>query len=55
MQITIKFRDDVARQTEYFLQLYYKSKKSLNVLAKVAILEIAAKSAKQDLKKQEVD
>lgn len=49
MQITIKFTDEVARSTEYFLQQRYKSKAKLQALAKVAILREAAEAAKKEL------
>lgn len=35
MRIEIKFTDESARRTEYFLQRRYKSKANLEVLAKV--------------------
>ena len=49
MEITIKFTNEVARTTEYFLRERYKSKAKLNKLAKVAILEISAIQAKHAL------
>ncbi len=50
MQIIIKFTNESARHTEYFLQRRYKSKAKLNKLAKVAILTEAASEAKKTLK-----
>jgi len=49
MRIEIKFRDDVARRTEYYLRKRYKSKASLEKLAKLAILTEAAMEAKKEL------
>lgn len=49
MQITIKFKDNDARSTEYFLRRRYKSKASLEKLAKVAILREAADEAQKEL------
>lgn len=49
MQITIKFTNDSARQTEYFLRRRYKSKASLERLAKIAILREAAQEAQKDI------
>ena len=49
MEITIKFTNDSARRTEYFLQRRYKSKAQLNKLAKVAILREAAQEAQKDI------
>ena len=51
MQITIKFKDDDARSTEYFLRKRYKSKASLEKLAKVAILREAAQEAQKEVDK----
>ena len=48
MQIIIKFTDEVARHTEYYLRRRYKSKAKLEKLAKVAILTEAANEAKKD-------
>lgn len=53
MKIEIKFTEETARRTEYYLQLRYGSKASLEKLAKVAILDVAAESAKEDLKRLE--
>ena len=49
MEITIKFTNESARRTEYFLQKRYKSKAKLAKLAKVAILTEAANEAKKEL------
>lgn len=49
MQITITFKDDDARSTEYFLRRRYKSKANLTKLAKVAILREAAQEAQKDI------
>ncbi len=49
MQITIKFTNEAAKRTEYFLRRRYKSKASLEKLAKVAILTEAANEAKIEL------
>ena len=49
MQITIRFTSTAARRTEYYLQRRYKSKASLEKLAKVAILTEAANEAKIEL------
>ena len=49
MQITIKFTNTSARRTEYYLRRRYKSKASLEKLAKVAILTEAANEAKIEL------
>ena len=49
MRIEIKFRDDAARRTEYFLQKRYKSKASLEKLARIAILREAAAEAEKEL------
>ena len=51
IEITIKFTNEAARRTEYFLQLRYKSKAKLSKLAKVAILREAAQSAQSDLRR----
>jgi hypothetical protein len=52
MQIVIiKFKDDDARRTEYFLRKRYKSKASLEKLAKVAILREAAQEAQKEVDK----
>ncbi len=48
MQITIKFTNEDARRTEYFLRRRYKSKAKLEKLAKVAILREAAQEAQKD-------
>jgi len=48
MEITIKFTNEMARRTEYFLRRRYKSKANLDKLAKVAILREAANEAKKD-------
>ena len=50
MQIIMKFRDDDARRTEYYLQKFFKSRKSLQSLAKVAILRVAGEAARLELK-----
>ncbi len=55
MQITIKFTDETARRTEYYLRRRYKSKASLEKLAKVAIFREAANEAEKELKENEVD
>lgn len=55
MEIVIKFRESDARITQLFLRKYYKSKANLNKLAKMAILEIAAKQANIDLKESKND
>jgi hypothetical protein len=49
MQITIRFRNEDAKRTEYFLQRRYKSKAKLEQLAKVAILREAAQEAQKDI------
>ena len=49
MQIIIKFRDDSARRTEYYLRKRYNSKAKLEKLAKIAILTEAANEAKKEL------
>ncbi len=49
MQITIKFTDASARRTEFYLRKRYKSKSSLEKLAKLAILTEAANEAKKEL------
>lgn len=48
MQITIKFTNTTALTTEYLLRRRYKSKASLEKLAKLAILTEAANEAKKD-------
>ena len=48
MEITIKFRDETARRTEYLLQRRYKSKAKLELLAKLAILEEASQEAQKE-------
>lgn len=53
MQIVIKFRDDDARRTEYYLRRRYNSKASLEKLARVAILREAANEATIELKESE--
>jgi len=55
MQITIKFTDDTARSTEYYLRKRYKSKANLEKLAKVAILNEAANQAKIELDEDKKD
>lgn len=49
MQITIRFTNETARNTEYLLQRRYKSKAKLEKLAKVAILREAAQEAQKDI------
>jgi len=49
MQIVIKFTNESARRTEYYLRRRYKSKANLDKLAKVAILTEAANEAKKEL------
>jgi hypothetical protein len=49
MEIKIKFTNDSARRTEYYLRRRYKSKANLEKLAKVAILTEAANEAKIEL------
>lgn len=49
MQIIIKFTNETARRTEYFLQRRYKSKAKLEKLARVAILTEAAQEAQKDI------
>lgn len=49
MQIVIKFTDDAARRNEYYLRRRYKSKASLEKLAKVAILREVANEAQKEL------
>lgn len=51
MKIEITFRDSDARRIEYHLRILYNSKAKLERLAKVAILDAAAKGAKKDLEK----
>ena len=53
MQITIKFTNESARQTEYYLRKRYKSKAKLTALAKLAILTEAANEAKKELELEE--
>jgi len=53
MEITIKFTDEIARSTEYYLRRRYHSKSSLVKLAKVAILDVAAEEAKEELQEAE--
>ncbi len=48
MQIIIKLTSASARRTEYFLRKRYKSKASLEKLAKMIILTEAADEAKKD-------
>ncbi len=48
MQIVIKFTDESARRTEYFLRKRYNSKAKLEKLAKLAILTEAANEAKKE-------
>ena len=49
VEIIIKFTNESARRTEYFLQRRYKSKAKLDKLAKVAILTEAANEAQKDV------
>jgi len=49
MEIIIKFTNEAAKRTEYFLRRRYKSKASLDKLAKVAILAEAANEARKDI------
>ena len=49
MQIVLKFTDESARRTEYYLRRRYKSKAKLEKLAKIAILNEAAQEAKKEL------
>ncbi len=49
MEITIKFTNEVASNTEYLLRKRYNSKAKLAKLAKVAILTEAANEAKKEL------
>jgi hypothetical protein len=49
MEIKIKFTADTARRGEYFLQKRYGSKKKLQRLAKIAILEIITEQAGKEL------
>lgn len=49
MRVEIKFRDDDARRTHYYLQHYYQSAASFEKLAKQAIYDIAAMQAKKEL------
>ena len=49
MQITIKFTNQSARRTEFYLRKRYKSKAGLTKLAKLAILTEAANEAKKDI------
>jgi len=53
MRITIKFTDETARRTEYYLRRRYKSKAKLERLAKVAILREAGAEASIELKELE--
>ncbi len=53
MQITIRFKDNDARRTEYYLRRRYGSKASLGKLAKVAILREAAQEAAIELSELE--
>ena len=48
MEITIKFTNESARRTEYYLRKRYKSKSRLAKLAKLAILTEAANEAKKE-------
>ena len=54
MEITIKFTSTSARRTEYYLRKRYKSKASLEKLAKLAILTEAANEAKKELSELEL-
>ena len=49
MEITLKFTDEVARRTEYFLQKRYRTRAKLAKLAKIAVLNEAAYQAKIEL------
>ncbi len=49
MQIVIKFTDELARRTEYYLRRRYKSKAGLAKLARLAVLTEAANEAKIEL------
>ena len=49
MNVTIKFTNSDARSLRYFLREYFNSKAELPVLVKMAVREIAAKGAEQDL------
>ena len=51
MQITIKFTNESARQTEYYLRKRYKSKAKLTALAKLAILTEAANEANIEIER----
>ena len=53
MQIVLKFTNDSARRTEYFLRKRYKSKANLEKLAKLALLTEAANEAKKELEELE--
>jgi len=48
MEIVIKFTNEAARRTQYYLRRRYKSKASLAKLAKLAILTEAANEAKRE-------
>ena len=50
MQIVIKFTNESARRTEYYLRKRYNSKANLEKLAKLAILTEAANEAEKQLK-----
>ncbi len=49
MEIRIKFTNETAKRTEYFLRRRYKSKAKLEKLAKLAILTEAAQEASKDI------
>lgn len=49
MEITIKFTNETARRTEYFLRRRYKSKAKLDKLVKLAILTEVSNEAKKDI------
>jgi len=50
MQIILKFTNESARRTDYYLQKRYKSKASFEKLAKLAVLTEAANEAEKELK-----
>ena len=49
MEIIIKFTNEAAMHTQYYLRRRYKSKARLDKLAKVAILTEAANEAKKEI------
>ena len=52
MEITIKFRDEEARELQYFLRMRYNPKAQLPRLCKSAIIEVAGMEARKQLSKE---